>query len=294
LLGLAQERGASALQLHVDPTGVRVRGRVERAMRDLLELPEPAATLLVRRVFDAFGLPRGTTRVDGATCFDGVPGFGPALSLTSAPTTEGSILLIRPLEVPVATGSDTPSRDAAREELRRLLAGGGRGLVVLACPDPAARRTALRDLALDPIVHTCSVGTVGVAADVAMPGVSQLDPGTLGGFAPTLRLSLDLGNDVVLADVGDDRGPEPLRALVDAPLAEPVVVIAGIGAASASAAVADLAAAAGAPLVAGVLAVVIQLDPRKGTAVLRVSDELREALFDGRHPGDLLDAGDRL
>jgi hypothetical protein len=288
LLTLAREHGANALQLHAEPNAVRVRGRIDTETRDLIELPEPAATLLVRRVFVAFGLPADTTRVDGATCHHGVPGFGPALSLTAAPTTDGSVLLIRPVGLPTAGEPSPLGLDVAVSELEPLLAASRPGLVVLVSPDPATRRTALRELALDPIMETRSVGTVGIRADVPMPRVSRLDPATIGGFVPTLRLSLDLGNDVVLADVDDDTGPQALEAVVDAAFEEPVLVIAGIGAPSASAAITDLSAAAGAPLVASTLALVIHVDPTAGTAVLRVSDEFREAVFDGRRPDDLL------
>ncbi len=284
LLSLARDHRAHALQLHAEGGGIRVRARIERDMRDLVELPAPAASLLVRRVLAAFGLPSETTRVDGATCVSGVPGFGPALSLTAAPTTQGSIMLIRPVGLPAAPEGCARGLGVARQELARLLAGSQRGLVVLVCTDRAMRRSALRALALDPIMHTRSVGTVGVGADRPMPRVSQLDPGTIGGFAPTLRLSLDLGNDVVIADIDDGAGPEPLRAVVDAALDEPVIVLTGVGTADVSAAIATLVDAAGAPLVATTLELVVHIDATASVTVLRVSDELREAIFDGRRP----------
>jgi len=291
LLALAEETGARALQLISEPGRIRLRARVDRDMRDVLEIPEPAASMVVRRVLHAFGRPADATRVDGASAAIGSPGFGPALTLTAAPTAHGATILLRPVTArEPAAESRVAGLDAARVELASLLAEPCRGLVLVACTDAVLRRTALLELAVDPMMHTRSVAAVGLGADASLPRVTMLDPSAAGGLVPALAVALELGNDVVMVDVDDARRGS-LRAVVDAGLGE-VVVIAGLAVADVATAIAQLGAAAGAPLVGSALALVVGVDDGR-TSVMTVCDELREALFDGRCIDPLLDVAPR-
>jgi hypothetical protein len=296
LVGAAVESGARSLHVLSNPGGVLVRARVDHDMCDLVELPEPAGSMLVARLLRSFGLPATigpeiteaatTGEVQRGTSSSGRPGFGPLLTLDAAPTAHGLSVLVRPLEPDSVSDREPAGLDVVRSHLARVLARG-RGLAVLLCRDQELRRTILRRLAADPVMRARNVATVDVVCDDAAPRASQLSSPQHGGQSRAIRSARALDHDVVLVDVefGDT---ESLRAVVDTGI-EAVTVVAGIGA-DVPRAIADLCAAAPPPLLASALAVVIRIDATGVTSTVTLSDEMRERLLDGDGAPDLLAA----
>ena len=278
LVSAAVESGARSLHVLTQPGRVLVRARVGRDMCDLVELPEPAGSMLVARLLRSFGVSVGTSEVQRGASSSGLPGFGPLLALDAAPTAHGLSMLVRPVE-PAATSEHEPlGLDEIRHHLAHVVGDQGRGLVALLCRDRELRRTMLCRLAVDPMMRARNVATVDVDVDLAVPRMSQLSAPQHGGQAPAIRSARTLDHDVVLIDLelGDD---EALRAAVEAGM-DDTTVIAGIGA-EPDRAIAELCASMPPPLLASALAVVIRIEAAGVTSVVILSDELRERLLDG-------------
>ncbi|MET0628471.1 MAG: hypothetical protein ABW033_08445 [Acidimicrobiia bacterium] len=286
LVGAAVESGARSLHVLSQPGGVLVRARVDQDMCDLVQLPEPAGSMLVARLLRSFGLAAGAGEAQRGTSSSGRQGFGPLLALDAAPTAHGLSVLVRPLGPESVSDQEPAGLDVVRRHLAHVMARG-RGLAVLLCRDRELRRTILCRLATDPMMRARNVATVDVRCEVAAPRTSQLSSPQPGGQSHAIRSARDLDHDVVLVDIefGDT---ESLCAAVDVGM-EAATVIAGIGA-DVPRAIADLCGAAPPPLLASALAVVIRIDPTGATSVVTASDEMRERLLDGDGAQDLIEA----
>ena len=204
--------------------------------------------------------------------------FGPVLALKSAPTAHGLNLVIRAVDEPARPSAlDDLGFDAARAELERVVTDVRRGLVLLVSPNPALRQTALCAVAADPMMRVRSVCTVDVSTDVALPRVSHLESSGEGGAAAAIRFAIDLDHDVVLVDVADH---DAFRAVVDVAL-DDAMVVAAVESFDAVGALERLCVAVPPFLLASSLVLVIVTDHARGTTVLPVPDELRDAILDG-------------
>ncbi|HEX5586734.1 MAG TPA: hypothetical protein VFZ17_05460 [Acidimicrobiia bacterium] len=278
LVTSAVESGARSVHVLTQPECVLVRARVGRDMRDLVELPEPAGSMLVSRLFRSFGLTAEKGAPQRGTSSNGRRGFGPALALEAAPTAHGLSVLVRPLEPEPAFDQEPPSLDVIRGHLARVVVDQGRGLAVLLCRERELRRTLLRRLAIDPLMRARNVATVDVVCEVALPRMSQLSSGMHRGQADAIRSARALDHDVVLVDVepGDD---EALRAVVNAGM-EDAAVIAGVEA-DAPRAITELCASVPSPFLASALDLVLCVDATGLTSAVTLTDEIREHLLDG-------------
>jgi type IV pilus assembly protein PilB len=287
LITKASEAGATSLHLLSDASGVRLRVRVEGEMHDELEVPEPAASILVERVEHAAALSGDATTIQRGTMRTNDASLGPELSVTSAPTLSGRYIVIHPARrVEPSADRDLPDLGEARAALERLMSETDRGVVFVVCADQALRRRVLGNFAMDPMMRTRSVGCAWLGTERALTGVNQLRPMAEPDAETLASMARELDHDIVVIDVGDD---DTLRTAFSMGL-EHALVIGGIDDRFAADAVSHAREAVNSLMVASGLALVISIREGAPAEVVAIGPELKSAILDSPSTEALLTA----
>lgn len=284
LLSLADEFDADALHVTEVDRRVRVRARVDGAMRQVVDLVEDAGAILMRRLARVGDLPDPLTAVHVTTVEGHAFGGAEDLALTATPTAHGRSFVLRPRDGNLNESIDRENRARLRDALTHLVAEVGHGTLLVAAPDTDVRAAVLHLLANEPLLQSRAVAALHLGDGQLPADVCDLDPLDGDGLHAAVLMTRVLDNDVLVVDVGADR--VALRAALAVGMDDAVAIV-GVAADSVDQAIVIACESTPAVLVASSLATVIGVSDDGGLALLEVTDERREVLRDPR--GDLDD-----
>ena len=213
LVDLVLERaiGAGASDVHIQPaqSGLRVRARVDGALRELLELPQNVGAAVVSRIKVMAGLDIAVKRrpQDGRA-HARAAGRSVGLRVSTLPLERGEKVVIRLLDAANAGRAlaDLGLEQNIEQGLLRLLARG-QGVVLVTGPTGSGKTTTLYAAlaALDRDRH--SLVTIEDPVEYRLAGLSQVQVHRKAGltFAAALRAVLRQDPDVVMLGEMRDR-----------------------------------------------------------------------------------------
>ncbi|HEY8470632.1 MAG TPA: ATPase, T2SS/T4P/T4SS family, partial [Longimicrobiales bacterium] len=212
---LVRAVAARASDLHVEPTaaGLRVRARVDGALRELATLPAEVALAVVSRIKILAGLDISVKRrpQDGRAAL-GVHGRELALRVSTLPCEAGEKVVIRFLDPQDAARrlEDLGFRPEVGARFLRLL-GRGHGVILVTGPTGSGKTTTLYAAlgALDR--DRLNITTLEDPVEYRLPGLTQVQVHARAGltFAAALRAVLRQDPDVVM--VGEMRDRETVE-----------------------------------------------------------------------------------
>ncbi|HEX7091701.1 MAG TPA: ATPase, T2SS/T4P/T4SS family [Longimicrobiales bacterium] len=212
---LVRAVAARASDLHVEPAaaGLRVRARVDGALRELAELPAEVALAVVSRLKIIAGLDISVKRrpQDGRAAL-GMHGRELALRVSTLPCEAGEKVVIRFLDPQDAARRLEDLGFAAEVGARFLrLLGRGHGVILVTGPTGSGKTTTLYAAlgALDR--DRLNITTLEDPVEYRLPGLTQVQVHARAGltFAAALRAVLRQDPDVVM--VGEMRDRETVE-----------------------------------------------------------------------------------
>ncbi len=218
LLINAIERGASDVHLEPQPTGVRVRMRIDGMLRETLLLPEWAADGLASRI-KVIGQMDVTERrrpQDGqSTARYG--GYEFQLRLAVMPSQHGESVVIRVLDARVirASLSDLGWSDHALKAWYRLLAKP-RGLLLAVGPTGSGKSTTLYASIHRLNQETASIVTIEDPVEYSLDGITQVQVNDKVGITFASSLKAMLRQDPNIVVIGEIRDAETAGAAAEA------------------------------------------------------------------------------
>jgi type IV pilus assembly protein PilB len=220
ILSGALDARASDVHIEPQPSGLRVRYRVDGMLRDVMEVPPGAANTVVSRLKIIAGLDIAERRVpqDGRANII-LEGRTLDARVSSLPSIHGEKVVLRLLD----NGAELPTLDhlgmlPADEALVRRLLGASQGLVLITGPTGSGKTSTLYAALRETLTPERNVVTLEDPVEVQLAGITQVQVNERAGmtFARGLRSVLRQDPDVVL--VGEVRDGETAELALRASL----------------------------------------------------------------------------
>ena len=214
LMQRAFSHGATDVHIDAVPAGIRIRFRIDGALRDVLPVPSAKATNIVTRikVLADMNITERRLPQDGRISSTQIDGVSRDIRVGSSPTIYGERLVLRMMPDPDSYSSlDTLGLyDDQKLQIRKLLQVPY-GLVLLVGPVGAGKTTTMYNLLQELNRPDRSTVTIEDPVERRLPGCSQIQIDNKSGLSFVTALRGVLRQDPNVMCIGEIRDAETAR-----------------------------------------------------------------------------------